>query len=98
MADSEVDKLREERGIRGLRKAMRKGKGKARQVEEDEGMVNSDTSESDKAEEFNDSENRFDDGDLSDIDGDINFYKDDEDEVIEAEAVHPYITPDLNCC
>jgi len=99
MGDSEENEWREERRIK---EDMRKRKGKARQVEdEDEGMESSHDSESDVAEQLEDeesdeNENNLDDGNLSDINGDVNFDKDDE--VIEAEVVRPYITPDPNCC
>ena len=93
MGDNEADIFGEERRIK---KDMRNWKGKARQVEdEDEGIENSNNSELDIAQQLKDKgidegENNFDDRNLSDINGDINFDKDDE--VFEADVVRPYYT------
>jgi hypothetical protein len=68
----------------------RKAKGKVQQVEDDdEVMENSDTS-------GDDSEYKSNYGITSDIDSDFNFDRDVD--VLEAEAVRLYITPDRNCC
>ena len=109
MADNETHELRDKRGLRKARKdkykaqqvededeemensdTARKGKGKVQQVEDDdEVMENSDTS-------GDDSEYKSNYGITSDIDSDFNFDRDVD--VLEAEAVRLYITPDRNCC
>ena len=96
MADNETHKLREERK-RGLRKSIRKGKGKARQVEdEDEEMENEEMENEEMENVMRDVENEgiYDGGDksnngqLSDIVSDFNF--EESDNVFET-AVHPLL-------